>query len=745
MTPRPPRLSLPWALPHYRPLNGPHPLVMSFLDGNPGVEPITLERSATVTAAHRLAVASQVQVQLQGLSPEAAGRYREWLNLNDQLVIEAQGELGDALFLHTTPLYAGSRPWIFHFESFPSLFMPFMFTGETTGIDLKAQPGFERVRQALASPQCLRIFSHMRGSLDILTRVFDDPDITHKCHYVPLGIEVPEAGRALAKFDAPGPLRMLFTNSLHGDPRSFYLRGGHHMLSAYIAIRRQLPSLELTVLSSLPPDLFTRFARDDLAGVTWLQKRVDDADLETLLFDHHYFALPAAGLHSYSLLRALSHGCVPIVSDAPGYAEYTQGIETSVLPMHGVREQVYRAEAAGWLSDSYAPFIERSSAYAKQIHDAVLDHAQKSQLKAMAAHNLAHCRQHFGLAASHAAFNRMLDAGLLQTEPVPIAPVFSSHPDARPAATRPMRLYIHTANHDNSNSITDTVLFLKNALQDCGFDACISHEIMPGELNILIEHFVDEKSLRSVLDGWTAGARYILIGTEPIIGGTFNGGIVATHWHYSNTNYWKLRYDAFLVVARMAEAVWVLAQSMVPGYAALLPDKPVRFLPHGHVNGFATVQQRPESQRDIDFHFSGSMTEHRQRVLRTLARTHKVVWHHQQVPEYLRQDQLSRSKVCLSLRLSPENRIPSVSRMHFHLQNKSFLVHEAYALPCPLDPFVLQTPSDDLIEWAHAALHLDNRREIAESMHERFRLALPMTELLPPLLDEVLRPMRRAA
>lgn len=301
-----------------------------------------------------------------------------------------------------------------------------------------------------------------------------------------------------------------------------------------------------------------------------------------------------------------------------------------------------------------------------------------------------------------------------------------------------MRISISTGNHKNSGSITDTVLFLKAALQDCGHQAEINPGVMPACHNILIEHFVDVDSVREVFEARAMGARYILIGTEPIIGGSFNNGIDASHWHYSNAAYWQLRFDAFKAVAQVADAIWVLAESMVAGYAELFPDLPVRFLPHGHVNHFATVRQRPEAERDIDFYFSGSLTDHRRRILDTLLQKHSVVVHDQTTPEYLRQDQLSRSKVCLSLRLSAHNDIASVSRLHFHLQNRSFLLHETCALPCPLDPFVLQAPTADLMTWALAALELPNRRELADSMHDRFRAGLPMTRYLLPLLDEVL-------
>ena len=76
--------------------------------------------------------------------------------------------------------------------------------------------------------------------------------------------------------------------------------------------------------------------------------------------------------------------------------------------------------------------------------------------------------------------------------------------------------------------------------------------------------------------------------------------------------------------------------------------------------------------------------------------------------------------------------------MHFHLLNKSYLLHESYALPCVLDPFVVHVPSADFIDWAVAALTVPNRREIAEARHEHFKASMPMTELLPPLLDEAL-------
>lgn len=405
--PRPARLGLPWRLQHYVPMNGPHPLVQSFVAGNAAVETINLEPNADVTGRLQQSVIVRMAEQARLIPQEFTAAFIESLYPQDQFVVEAQAARYDALFLHTAPRYAGSQPWIFHFESFPSLFMPFMYTGRTTGVDLTSQGFFSQVRENLESPQCVRIFSHMRGSLEILKRTFASPIIAAKCGHVPLGIVPVESHRAIAKYEQPG-LRILFTNSLHQDPTSFYLRGGHHLLEAFIQLRKSLSDITLTVLSSVPHDLLQRFTREQLAGVNWIDQRVDDATLERLYLHHHVFALPAAGLHSYSLLRAFAHGCVPVVSDAPGYEEYTQDIEDSVLTVRGVRAQVYRDEPSGWISDRYTPFLARSEEFVRQIHDGVLEHAGMAKLRSMAKRNLEHCRNHHSLADSQAAFNRLL-------------------------------------------------------------------------------------------------------------------------------------------------------------------------------------------------------------------------------------------------------------------------------------------------------------------------------------------------
>lgn len=301
-----------------------------------------------------------------------------------------------------------------------------------------------------------------------------------------------------------------------------------------------------------------------------------------------------------------------------------------------------------------------------------------------------------------------------------------------------MRIYVYTGNHGNSVGISDIVTMLASAIRDSGHDACISPELVSGACNVMIEHFNEEAHLRHLLERKTPGTRYVLIGTELITGDTFNTGLVGQHWHYDNHAYWKTRWEGFKFASRLADVVWVLSDLAVPMYQAALPGMPVRFLPHGWVSEFPQVRHRPEADKDIDFYFSGTLTDHRRAIVTALAAKHKVWCLGQSTPDYVRLDMLSRSKVCLSLRLGPENTLPSVSRMHFHLQNANFLIHEAYEQPSLLDPYVMHAQPAEVVEWARAALELPNRREIAEGVRERFRREMPLSKWMKPMLDEAL-------
>ncbi|WP_075259023.1 glycosyltransferase [Herbaspirillum camelliae] len=410
-----PTLGLPWSLPFYRALNGPHPLVQSFLENNEAIRSYEITRTFNPQNSIGVAVGTALAQHCGSIDGKAdQTKYIERLHLLDQICIEGQGDSYDALFLHTAPLYAGAKPWIFHFESFPSIFFPFINTGATRDLHLKEKGYFKGIENAFLSAQCRAIFSHMKSSIEVMQRVFDSDVIRRKLHYVPLGINIESPTEALRKFDTSSSLHILFTNSLHQDPGSFYLRGGHHLLRAFSTLRRRHPNLHLTILSSVPQDLGKWFQQGDLDGVRWINHRVSDDELRQLYFSHHMFALPSAGLHSFSILRAMASGCVPIISDALGYEEYLAPEEDSVMRIFGVRESVYCDHPEGWVSDDYRGFRQAIlPAMVEQLEQQISDHLNPDLLRAMAMRNMFHCVRRQTVAHSHQQFEQMLRQAFL--------------------------------------------------------------------------------------------------------------------------------------------------------------------------------------------------------------------------------------------------------------------------------------------------------------------------------------------
>ena len=73
--------------------------------------------------------------------------------------------------------------------------------------------------------------------------------------------------------------------------------------------------------------------------------------------------------------------------------------------------------------------------------------------------------------------------------------------------------------------------------------------------------------------------------------------------------------------------------------------------------------------------------------------------------------------------------------MHVNIEHANYVAHEKYELNCPLDPYVLHLPADDFVDWAEAALEQPDKRKLAEGILDRFRNEMPMSRLLPPILD----------
>jgi hypothetical protein len=299
------------------------------------------------------------------------------------------------------------------------------------------------------------------------------------------------------------------------------------------------------------------------------------------------------------------------------------------------------------------------------------------------------------------------------------------------------KVFIYTGNHYHSVGIQDIVLMIRNGARDAGIDASVSEQMIPGQINIVIEHFLDEAQINHMRESRAPGTSNVIVCTELISPAGFNRDLQAGDGHYDDAGYWRKRHAGFLSAARYADMLWVLAESVVGDYSAALPSLPIGVLPHGWVSRLPHVEHRPEGEKDIDFFFSGTLTPFRRAILTSLQSSHTVCYCPQGGPDYLRLDLMARSRVCLSLPLSQQNKLPSLSRIHYHLQNRNFVLQLAHQGRCALDPYVLHAPAEDFIEWARASLELTNRREVAEGTHDRFRSEMPLARWIGPLLAEL--------
>ncbi len=95
-----PRMGLPWRLSHYLPMNGPQPLVCSFVEGYAAIRPLMMETSNAVPS---YAIWAEIAQRVQSQALEHLEVFLKWIDPVEQAAVEARADGVDALVLHTTP------------------------------------------------------------------------------------------------------------------------------------------------------------------------------------------------------------------------------------------------------------------------------------------------------------------------------------------------------------------------------------------------------------------------------------------------------------------------------------------------------------------------------------------------------------------------------------------------------------------------------------------------------------------
>lgn len=297
------------------------------------------------------------------------------------------------------------------------------------------------------------------------------------------------------------------------------------------------------------------------------------------------------------------------------------------------------------------------------------------------------------------------------------------------------------SNHGNAPShLEDWLAFVKCAIDDAGYGVRYSDKVCLRSVNILIENFSNSGALE-LCEAAANGAKYILIATEFMTNGTFNdfSDDPTLDTHYSNAPYWLNRCMNFMLVASVSRAVWCVSEQQLSNYRGALGPDNVHRLELRFVPGYATRYQSDHTRKDIDFLFTGGMTQYRQSQLSRLhARGRSVTFLESKTPGFLRNDYLARSHLSLNI---PQHRNwphPSQMRYFYAIMHGGLLLSETCKFPCHLDPYVLHAAPDDFTEAAMAILSEAASSRPRTEMFERFREEMPSRDVMRALIERSL-------
>ncbi len=317
---------IPWTLAQY--LNGAHPLLVSVLDGLAGqVRIVGPQVNATVDLSEFPANYGRLSDELRVLT----GVDRDTV----QRFIATRYHLSDALAppnsiaFHHTILPSLRHSSIVHLETPILFFWPEVSHGKfSRGSSLVDHPFYPMISASLAHSNIKKIVSHSATGLRYLRGLFPDPAIQGKTAHIPLMPFVQRSVKRARQLPGgqPVPLttvrrRLLFTNSFHGEPSSFWMRGGVTTLLAFQQVGEEIP-LELVIVGSIPDDLPEEVA--DILRSSYVRHvpRTAESELQAYYDSADVMLLPSVGLHSMSITRAICSGCHVLCSDVPGVEEY---------------------------------------------------------------------------------------------------------------------------------------------------------------------------------------------------------------------------------------------------------------------------------------------------------------------------------------------------------------------------------------------------------------------------------------
>ncbi|MEQ1846100.1 MAG: glycosyltransferase, partial [Nitrospira sp.] len=357
--PQPLNVAVPWSLSHYIPLDGFAPRYRALFDHAPknisfsAWDNVNLSRKLRRNVFIRKQLVDRVQREehhFDGLAEGSiARRYKEYFCPPNHVLTAALA--GDIEFHHTAPFPSLKRPFIFHCETFASVFAPFVQRGNE---NIEHHEGVrEHYRKIFAHRRCLGIFSHVPETLRALSLFFSDPTIDGKLFSSKIGLSADvffeQDTEQKPSLSRP---RFLFVNSSNQNMANFFHRGGHLVLRFWKRFTASGRDGLLILRCGKPSDIALReygvdvsWVKDEIGrSIVWDQGYRATHEMQSLMASAHFFLLPSVAPHSVSIMEAMRAGAIPIVTDTVGTSAYVTDEENGIV-LRGVQTKVWQKDA----------------------------------------------------------------------------------------------------------------------------------------------------------------------------------------------------------------------------------------------------------------------------------------------------------------------------------------------------------------------------------------------------------------
>jgi hypothetical protein len=294
-----------------------------------------------------------------------------------------------------------------------------------------------------------------------------------------------------------------------------------------------------------------------------------------------------------------------------------------------------------------------------------------------------------------------------------------------------MKFNIVLGNHPPQaiNTTRDHTLIIRGGLEEAGHLATLSMtEVFHDSINVFYDYFTEEFSPRYFESLWETGYQYGLITTEMLA----EDG----HFNFVKNEHSQARIDAIRQVAVGAKFVWAMHEPSLKSFRALTGDVPCHPLPLGYCSLVKETKCLPIKDRNIDFLFFGIPTPYRHAILEKLASYGYVVRHIYDVPGFIRNSVIERSKINLSLRQHDKWDQPSMGRISYLVSNRCAVAVERTVNGKPYEAYAISAPPESFIETCMTAISDAGTFDRAEQYASNFERDLPMKKIMSELLEK---------